>query len=164
MNKILILLHIFISTAIYSQDNDYIKLSGIEINCPTIIVENNIIANKSILEINEEQINNISVLIDKPNKQEHKFYNLTENGIVFVSLNIKTDYKTQSELNRFFGFKKSNEIYVNGYLLESSDYKIASNAISEINVVIRDITNKPKTKVLNVWTISEKQRLNGCKK
>ncbi|MFD2917422.1 hypothetical protein [Psychroserpens luteus] len=162
MNKILILLHIFISSAIYSQDNNYVKLPGIKVNSPTIIVENNIIANKSFLDINEKEIKNISVLVDKPNKQEHKFYNLTENGIVFVSLNIETDYRTQSELNRFFGFKKNNEIYVNGYLLESSNYKIASNSISKIDVVIKDVTNK--TKVLNVWTISEKEGLNGCKK
>nr|AOE07044.1 hypothetical protein [uncultured bacterium] len=48
----------------------------------------------------------ISFLKDKANRKEYKFFNLTANGIYFVSLKKKIAFKTQSELNEFFGIKK----------------------------------------------------------
>ncbi|MCR1026118.1 hypothetical protein NQT66_14950 [Cellulophaga baltica] len=140
------------------------KLPFTKNNCPTILIENNIIANESAIGTKKELILEMSVLKDKPNRKKHKFYNLTENGIVFVSLNKKTAFKTQSELNDFFGIEKNNSVYVNGYLIENSDYKIATECIVGIELVEPDSENKLENKAINVWTLTKEERTNGCKK
>ena len=148
-------------TYIYSQDT-YVKLPKTESNCPTFIIEKDIIANESVIGTSKELIAEMSVLKDKPNRKEHKFFNLTENGIIFLSLKKETAFKTQSELNEFLGIEKNNEVYVNGYLIENSDYKIATECIIEIELVEPDSENKLKSKVINVWTLTKDQRTNGC--
>ncbi len=164
MNRIITtIIFAFIFSNIYSQDS-YIKLPKTESNCPTFIIEKDIIANESIIGTTKELIAQVSVLKDKPNRKEHKFFNLTENGIIFVSLKKETAFKTQSELNEFFGIKKNNGVYVNGYLLENSDYKIATECIMEIEIVEPDSENKLERKVINVWTLTKEQRINGCER
>ena len=153
----------FYFSNIYSQDS-YVKLPKTGSNCPTFIIEKDIIANKSVIEIKKELIMEISVLKDKPNRKEHTFFNLTANGIIFVSLNKETAFKTQSELNEFFGIEKNNGVYVNGYLIEKSEYKIATECITEIEIVEPDSENKLEKKSINVWTLTKEQRINGCEK
>ncbi|WP_308993951.1 hypothetical protein QLS71_013905 [Mariniflexile litorale] len=164
MNRIIFtLIFTFFFSNIYSQDI-YVKLPKTENNCPTIIIEEYIIANKSAIGTTKELIDEIRVLKDQPNRKEHKFFNLTENGIIFVSLKKKTAFKTQSELNEFFGIEKNNGIYVNGYLIESSDYKIATECIMEIELVEPDSENKLEHKAINVWTLTKENRINGCER
>ncbi|SHM83606.1 hypothetical protein [Polaribacter sp. KT 15] len=146
---------------IYCQDT-YLKLPNVKNTCPIIIIGKDIIGNKSAIESTKEFTAEISVLKDKPNRKKHDFFNLTENGIIFAKLEKKTDFKTQSELNEFFGIKKDNEIYVNGYLIENSKYKIATECIMDIELVEPDSENKLKNKAINVWTITKEQRNNGC--
>ncbi|WP_299060539.1 hypothetical protein [uncultured Polaribacter sp.] len=153
----------FFFSNIYSQDS-YLRLPKTESNCPTFIIEKDIIANESVVGISKELITEISVLKDKPNRKEHKFFNLTANGIIFVSLKKEIAFKTQSELNEFFGIEKNNGVYVNGYLIESSDYKIATECIMEIELVEPDSENKLERKAINVWTLTKEQRINGCER
>lgn len=164
MNRIFItLIFTFFFSNIYSQDS-YVKLPFSKSNCPTIIIEKDIIANENCIGTKKELITGMSVLIEKPNRKEHKFFNLTKNGIVFISLNKKTAFKTQTELNEFFGINKNNGVYVNGFLIESSDYKIATESIVEIELVEPDSENKLQSKVINIWTLTKEERTNGCKK
>lgn len=164
MNRILItLIFTFFLSNIYSQDI-YSKLPGTKSNCPTIIIEKDIIANGNAIGAKKELITELNVLKDKPNRKEHKFFNLTENGIIFVTLNKKTAFKTQSELNDFFEIDKNNGVYVNGYLIENSDYKIATESIIEIELIEPDSENKLKSKAINVWTLTEKERIDGCQR
>ena len=164
MNRIIFtLIFTFFFSNIYSQDS-YVKLPKTESNCPTIIIEEDIIANKSAIGTTKELIDEIRVLKDQPNRKEHKFFNLTENGIIFVSLKKKIAFKTQSELNEFFGIEKNSGVYVNGYLIESSDYKIATECIMEIEFVEPDSENKLEHKVINVWTLTKENRINGCER
>lgn len=153
----------FFFSNIYSQGS-YVKLPKIESNCPTFIIEKDIIANESVIETSKELIAEISVLKDKPNRKEHKFFNLTANGIIFVNLKKETTFKTQSELNEFFGIEKNNEVYINGYLIENSDYKIATEYITEIELVEPDSDNKLERKAINVWTLTKEQRIKGCER
>tara|TARA_R110002126_G_scaffold291083_1_gene450365 strand:- start:1750 stop:2187 length:438 start_codon:yes stop_codon:yes gene_type:complete len=139
-----------------------VKLPTTNNNCPTIIIEKDIIGNESAIGTTKELITELSVLKDKPNRKEHKFFNLTENGIIFVSLKKETTFKTQSELNEFFGIEKNNGIYVNGYLIENSDYKIATECIMEIELVEPDTENKLENKAINVWTLTKEKRINDC--
>lgn len=165
MNRILItLIFTFFLSNIYSQ-NSYSKLPGTnKSNCPTIIIEKDIIANGNAIGAKKELITELNILKDKPNRKEHKFFNLTENGIIFVTLNKKTVFKTQSELNDFFGIDKNNRVYVNGYLIENSDYKIATESIIEIELIDPDSENKLESKGINVWTLTEKERIDGCQR
>ncbi|WP_028374710.1 hypothetical protein [Leeuwenhoekiella sp. MAR_2009_132] len=157
-----IIFSFFLSNS-YAQDS-YVKLPVSGRNCPTVIIEKDIIANERVIELAKELIAEISFLKDKPNRKEHKFFNLTANGIYFVSLKKKTAFKTQSELNKFFGIEKNNGIFVNGYLIEHSDYKIASESIIEIELVEPDSENKLDRKAINVWTLTQEQRSTGCQR
>ncbi|WP_108805590.1 hypothetical protein [Aquimarina sp. Aq107] len=164
MHRILItFIFTFFFANIYSQES-YEKLPFTKTNCPTIIIEKDIIANESAIETKKELILEMSILKDKPNRKKHKFYNLTENGIVFVSLKTKIAFKTQAELNNFFEIEENNRIYINGYLIENSDYKIATESIIEIELVIPNSENKLDSKTINVWTLAKKERTNGCVK
>ena len=81
-----------------------------------------------------------------------------------MSLKKKNAFKTQSELNEFFGIEKNNGIFVNGYLIEHSDYKIATESIIEIELVEPDSSNKLDRKAINVWTLTQEQRSTGCQR
>ncbi len=157
------LIFTFCLTNIYSQDT-YVKLPTVKNNCPTIIIEKDIIGNESAIGTKKELIAEINVLKDKPNRKEHKFFNLTENGIIFVSLKKETAFRTQSELNEFFGIEKNNGVYVNGYLIENSDYNIATECIMEIELVEPDSENKLEKKAINIWTLTKEERINGCER
>lgn len=163
-NKIMItcLFSLFFSN-IYSQEN-YSKLPGIKNNCATIIINNNIISNESFIKNEEKLITQMSIMKDKPNRKEHKFYNLSENGVVLVNINKKIKSKSQQELNRFFGINKKNKMYINGYLIEDSDYKIATESIVEIELIHPNSTNKLKNKSINIWTLTKEERMNNCQR
>ncbi|MBW1296288.1 hypothetical protein [Aquimarina litoralis] len=162
MDRTLItLVFLIIYANCHSQDN-YKKLPFVKSNCPMIIVNKDIIANESTVGASKESIEEISILKDKPNPKEHKFYNLTEHGILFISLKKRIPYKKQSQLNDLFGIAKNNGIYVNGYLIESSDYKIATKSILEIELIGPSSENKLKRKAINVWTLTKEERTNGC--
>jgi hypothetical protein len=162
MNKLLTTLFFiyFLSNA-YAQDN-FSKLPNAKGKCVTVIISENIIANEKAIETNKKMISEMSVLKLKPNRIDHKFYNLTAKGIVFVVLNKETAFKTQSEINKFFGLNKNNPVYVDGYLLEHSEYKIAINSIVEMEIVAPDADNKLENRVINVWSITKKERIEGC--
>lgn len=128
----------------------------------TIMVDDNIIVNESVLA-SKENIAELSVLKDKPTRATYDFYNLSENGIVLVTLKKKIVSKTQAELNTFFGLDKDNSIYVNGYLIETSTYKIATESIVEVELVPPTAENKLTQKTINIWTLTQDERVNGCK-
>ena len=164
MNKIITVIYfLFTFTSIYSQKN-YVKLPNINTNCPTYIINNDIISDDKIIVDKRKLVTEISVLKRKINRKEYKFFNLSENGIILIDLNDKIPFKTQAELNIFLGLPKNNEVYINGYLLEDSEYKIATISIKEIELIEPNTINKLKTKVINVWTLTPKERANSCSK
>ncbi|MFK7749761.1 MAG: hypothetical protein AB8B65_15300 [Kordia sp.] len=148
----------------YSQEKNYIKLPEKENNCPTIIINETIISNENFINSHKPLINKMSVMKEKPNPRDHTFYNLSENGIVLVQMDKKIKTKTQYELNRFFRIHKKNKIYINGYLIENSKYKIATESIIEIELIQPNSTNKLTGKSINVWTLTKEERKNNCNK
>ncbi|TBN16435.1 hypothetical protein [Hyunsoonleella pacifica] len=151
MKKILsISIFMFFILNTYSQE-DYVKLPYAKSNSPTIIIEKDIIANESTIEVSKALITGMSVMKLKPNRKEHKFFNLSEGGIVFVTLKETPAFKTQAELNEFFGIHKDNQVYLNGYLIEDKDYKIATNSIVEVELIKPDSRNKLEGKTINIW-------------
>lgn len=149
-------------TSVNSQEK-YFKLTEATFHCPTIIINDNIISNNYFIKNNKELITKISVMKDTPDKKNHKLYNLSENGIIFIEFDEKIKTTSQYDLNIFFGLDKKREVYVNGYLLEDSEYKIATESIIEIEFVKPNPSNKLVNKSINVWTITNKQRQEGCK-
>ncbi|RKR12410.1 hypothetical protein CLV91_2537 [Maribacter vaceletii] len=148
----------------FSQDV-YIKLPQAKTKNPSFIYNKNVIGNESIFKSlgNTEQevkekVKGVYVIKDQPYRKSADYYNLTEQGILFVDLKEKLISKTQSELNAFFGMDKQSEIYIDGYLLESKKYKIALKAIMEIEIVEPDATNHLTSNVLNIWTLKKSER------
>nr|WP_298996640.1 hypothetical protein [uncultured Allomuricauda sp.] len=165
MNKPLVLLPLlFIALNVFSQEN-YIKLPNAKTKSPTYILNKNIIGNQYLVEnlgdSKEEvldKVNEISVLKYKPDRENSDFYNLTSQGLILVELKKSVPSKTQSELNDFFGMDAQSDIYIDGYLLESKKYKIAIEGITEIEIVEPDTLNGLGNSVLNIWTLTKKER------
>ena len=86
------ILFLFFLSDINSQEI-YSKLPFTKNNCPTYIVNNNIIANQKVIEIHKGFILDISVLKDKPRRDQDKIYNLTENGVFFIKLKTNLNIK-----------------------------------------------------------------------
>ncbi|MDP2526347.1 hypothetical protein [Maribacter dokdonensis] len=133
-----------------------------KINCPLLLVDEHIIANKNIIT-SKEDIEDIAVIKEKPSRKAH-FYNLTANGILFAKLKKKIPFKTQTQLNAFFSLEENNPVYVNGYLLEHNTYTIATESIATIDLVMPNEENDLDQKVINVWILSQEERKNGCSK
>jgi len=144
-----------------NAQNSFNKLpQAAKINCPLLLIDEHIIANKNIIT-SKEDIEDIAVIKEKPSRKAH-FYNLTANGILFAKLKKKIPSKTQTELNAFFNLKENNPVYVNGYLLEHDTYTIATESIATINLVMPNEENDLDQKVINVWIISQEEGKNGC--
>tara|TARA_R110000744_G_scaffold253944_2_gene369633 strand:- start:54 stop:449 length:396 start_codon:yes stop_codon:yes gene_type:complete len=126
-----------------------------------LLVDDTIIANNHIIA-SKEDITEVRVIKDKPTRATHDFYNLSENGIVLMTLKKKITSKTQAELNTFFGLDANNNVYINGYLIESPIYKFANESIIEVELLTPTAENKLEQKVINIWTLTQDERLNGC--
>ena len=153
---IFILLHVYS----FAQDSFNKLPIAAKINCPILLVDEHIIANKNIIT-SKEDIEEIGIIKDKPSRKAH-FYNLTANGILFAKLKKKIPFKTQTQLNAFFNLEENNPVYVNGYLLEHDTYTIATESIASIDLVAPNEENDLDQKVINVWIISQEERKNGC--
>ena len=155
---------LFVSINVLSQD-EYFKLPQAKTQKPTFIFNKKIIGNESLIknlgsteqEI-REKIKEVFVIIDKPTRELSDYYNLTEQGLLFVDLKEKLLSKTQSELNEFFGLDKQNEIYIDGYLIEDKKYSIALTGITEIEIVEPNDANGLKGRVINIWTLAKNER------
>ncbi|TDS12053.1 hypothetical protein DFQ03_3442 [Maribacter caenipelagi] len=126
-----------------------------------LLIDEYIIANKNIIT-SKENIEEIAVIKDKPRRETHDFYNLSENGIASVTLKKKIASKTQAEINTFFGLDANNSVYVNGYLIESAKYKFSTESIVEVELVTPTTENRLEQRVINIWTLTQEERENGC--
>lgn len=158
------LLILFVSLNLFSQD-EYFKLPQAKTQKPFYIFNKKIIGNeylaKSLKPTDDklnEQVKNVSVLIDKQDRKQNPDYNLSEHGVLMVDLKNKIASKSQFELNEFFGLDKQSEIYIDGYLLEDKKFRIALNGITEIEIVEPDSVNGLKSRVLNIWTLAKRER------
>ena len=153
---IFILLHVYS----FAQDSFNKLPIAAKINCPMLLIDEHIITNKNIIT-SKEDIEEIGVIKDKPSRETH-FYNLTANGILFAKLKKEIPYKTQAELNTFLDLDENNPVYVNGYLLEYDKYTIATESIAEVELVAPNKENNLAQTVINVWTLTQEERENGC--
>ena len=164
MNNTFYTLILFTISNLFAQEN-YTKLPSAKTQSPTFIFNEYIIGSEALLNslvTSEKELKNVvkelSVLKGKPEKGRDDYYNLSEFGILFEDLKKKITSKSQSEINRFFGINPQNEIYVDGYLVEYKEYKIALASIIEIEFIEPEPSSKLEKRVLNIWTLNKNER------
>lgn len=145
------------------SQNRYVKLDITKKDSPTYIYNKKIIGNE--IEIpNKDLISEIYILKDKPDKKRDKFFNLTEQGILFVDLKKKLKSTSQQELISCFGLKQKGKIFIDGYLLDNKYYEIATNSIITVDVINPNSKNGLEEKALNIWTVNKYARFDNFEK
>lgn len=165
MRKLVFLCLILLSSDIHSQE--FIKISDTKKDIPTVIFNSEIIGSLKIIDsIELKAVKDVTILKNKHQSDEHitHFDNLSEYGIILINIDIDIKSKEQSELNVFFGLKAGNPIYIDGYLIQNPNYKIATEAIIEIEKILPNTANSLKTEILSIWTLDKEDRKGSSTK
>ena len=130
----------------------YKKLDSIYKNYPTIIINDSIIGNLNIFSKKDlKKIKSIEVIKNNfsPDTHLNHYNNLGEFGIVSIKTAKKFRTISLTDLNKKHNFPINNPIYLDGYLIENSNYTIVENAIVEIQY---SGVNQSQQKKLNILT------------
>ena len=123
----------------YAQ-NQNSKISIMKAEKPIAIINDTIIGSIDLLnKISSDKVLELNIFKEKKLSNTFLFIENEKNaGIVIAKINHEFKFKTQKELNVFFGLNEKNDVYVNGYLIESKNQNIASESIVEIQLVKAD--------------------------
>lgn len=104
---------------------------------PILIINNMLISNIELLNrTSSEKILEVKIFKDKKLSDTNLFIeNKNYKGIVTAKIKHQFKYKTQKELNLFFGLDEKNDIYINGYLIEDKSQNIVTESISGIAII-----------------------------
>ncbi len=104
---------------------------------PILIINNMLISNIDLLNrTSSEKILEVKIFKDKKLSDTNLFIeNKNYKGIVTAKIKHQFKYKTQKELNLFFGLDEKNDIYINGYLIEDKSQNIVTESISGISII-----------------------------
>lgn len=104
---------------------------------PILIINNTIIGSSDLLlKISPKEIKNLEISKNEELSPINLFpVDKITKGMIKVETDLKFDTKTQEELNLFFSLKTSNEIYINGYLIENKAYSISTKSIKKIELM-----------------------------
>lgn len=116
-----------------------------------LILNNEIIGSIDLLKsIPSNQIQELNIhREEKLSSKENLFYNNDKGGIMVAKTEFDIETKTQGDLNEFFGLNADTDLYVNGFLLENKNYKIALSSIAKIEIIEPDNLFLDK-RVLNI--------------
>ncbi len=143
-------LTLILGASTYAQNkNAIIRLLKTEE--PILIVNDTIIGSMNLLDgITSNKVLDLNIFTEKPLSTTNLFVQNRKNtGVVTVAINREFKVKTQKELNAFFGLNESNDVYINGYLIENKNQNIASESIVGIELVKADNFRRT-TSVLNI--------------
>ncbi|MBT2163603.1 hypothetical protein [Zobellia barbeyronii] len=103
---------------------------------PLLIINDDVIASVEVLKkIKTDNFAKLDISKDDVLSQTNLFpLDKKTKGIMRGNLNIDLDIKTQSELNSFFGLNPTNDIYVNGYLVEDKQQTVSTISIKMIDL------------------------------
>ena len=103
---------------------------------PLLVINDDIIASVEVLRnVKTDNLTKLDISKDGVLSQTSLFpMDKKTKGIIRGDINIDLDTKTQSELNSFFGLNPTNDIYVNGYLLEDKEQTISTLSIKTIDL------------------------------
>jgi len=117
-----------------------------------------------VLVLNKEIIGSIDLLKSIPSNKieiqtvhkekklsskENLFFDNDKGGLIYAKTDFNIKTKNQEDLNDFFGLNTDTDLYVNGFLLENKNYRIALNSITKIEIIERD-KQFLKKRVLNI--------------
>ena len=93
---------------------------------PILIVNDTIIGSADLLnKISPEKVLELNIFKERKLSNTYLFIENGKNvGIVKANINDEFKFKSQKELNIFFGLNEENDIYVNGYLIENKNQNI----------------------------------------
>jgi len=151
MKNILVLV-IFLCIGISSYAQNAQERIYITNNQNTILILNNeVVGNVDLLKIiPSEKIKELK--IDKKrllSNNRNLYFDGESSGMILAKTNYTVKTKKQEELNHFFGLASDTNLYVNGFLLEDKNLRIASKSILKIEIVDRG-EQFPGRPVLNI--------------
>lgn len=140
------------------------KLNVHKINSSTLVVKPNIII--SVYMLSEFTIDDIKTFQTFRRGDDYPimsdYLNLSEYQFFLIETDKEFEYISQNRLNKTYKLKKKSPIYLDGFLLTNRKYKIAKEAIVEIEIVESNNKNKISSKVLNIWTLQKEDRDLEC--
>ena len=134
----------------YAQ-NQNSKMSIMKAEKPILIINDTIIGSIDLLnKISSEKGQELNIFKEKKLSNTFLFVENEQNaGIIIAEINHEFKFKTQKELNEFFGLNEKNDVYVNGYLIENKNQNISSESIVGIELIKADNFRTEKS-VLNI--------------
>ena len=132
----LLLILIFSAVSFAQKPSDTFTVYLSKAEQPLLIINENIVASVDILrKVSSDKLAKLDISKDDVLSTTGLFPLDEKNkGIIRVDTNIELAIKTQSELNSFFDLNTTNDIYVNGYLLEDKEQTISTNSIKMIDL------------------------------
>ncbi|WP_100616429.1 hypothetical protein [Confluentibacter citreus] len=139
-----------IGLSTYAQ-NQNSKISIMKAENPILIINDTIIGSIDLLKkISPDKVLNLNVFKERKLGSSCLFIENEKNaGIIVANINHEFKFKSQKELNVFFGLNEKNDIYVNGYLIENKNQNISSESIIGIELIKAD-NFRLKKPVLNI--------------
>ena len=145
-----IFLILTIGISSYAQ-NQKSEISIMKTEKPILIVNDTIIGSADLLnKISPEKVLELNIFKERKLSNTYLFIENGKNvGIVKANINDEFKFKSQKELNIFFGLNEENDIYVNGYLIENKNQNILFESIVGIELIKAD-NFRVKKSVLNI--------------
>ena len=134
----------------YAQ-NQNSKIGIMKTEKPILIINDTIIGSIDLLnKISSHKVLELNIFKEKKLSNTFLFIENEKNaGIIIAKINHEFKFKTQKELNDFFGLNEKNDVYVNGYLIENKNQNISSESMVGIELIKAD-NFRTKKSVLNI--------------
>ena len=134
----------------YAQ-NQNSKIGIMKTEKPILIINDTIIGSIDLLnKISSHKVLELNIFKEKKLSNTFLFIENEKNaGIIIAKINHEFKFKTQKELNDFFGLNEKNDVYVNGYLIENKNQNISSESMVGIELIKADNFRTEKS-VLNI--------------
>ncbi|WP_369048688.1 hypothetical protein [Tenacibaculum sp. UWU-22] len=139
-----------IGFSIFAQ-NQHSEINIMKTEKPILIINDTLIGSVNLLnKISSDKVFELKIFKERKLGATTLFVKSKKSaGIISANVNHEFKFKSQKELNAFFGLNEKNDIYVNGYLIENKNQSIASESIVEIELIKAD-DFRLKKPVLNI--------------
>jgi hypothetical protein len=139
-----------IGLSTYAQ-NQNSEMSIMKAEKPIVIINDTIIGSIDLLDkVSSDNISALTIFKDRKLSATFLFIESKKSaGLIIATIKHEFELKSQKELNIFFGLNETNDVYVNGYLIENKKQNISSESIIGIELIKAD-NFKLKNAVLNI--------------
>lgn len=137
--KIILVFSIFLFStfSVVGQHDRHVKIITSE--APLMLINDSVIGSFQLLKsISKDKILELNIAESKSLGSKKLFLEKDDKKLLTAQISKEFVRKTQKELNNFFGLEASNDIYVNGYLLENKSLLISVESMKKIEVIPAD--------------------------